>query len=137
VPSMDISTCVGSDIDPESFNYSLEDSEELGTSFMDQASHTCVTYAMSEGGSSFVDEGNDIDDMYDHLETCSHLHPERANESRTPSTRGLRALLKNMRAEILPAASNVKPPKACSPRETGLRTDRGDVLHDLLSSQLH
>merc|ERR1711862_782161 len=96
VPSMDISTCVGSDIDPESFNYSLGDSEELGTSFMDQASHTCVTYAMSEGGSSFVDEGNDIDDMYDHLETCSHLHPERANESRTPSRRGLRALLKNM-----------------------------------------
>jgi hypothetical protein len=143
VPSMDISTCVGSDIDPASFNHSCEDVEDLGTSFMDEGNDACVTYAMSEGGSSFVDQCNDIDDMYDQLENCSHLHRARAKERRTFSAPGLRratlvhALLKSMWTETSPKSSNAKHPKACSPRKTGLRKEGSDMLHDLLSSQLH
>merc|ERR1712187_487792 len=88
VPSMDLSTCVGTDIDPESFNHSLEAFEELDASFMDQGSDPCVTYVMSEGGSSFADQSNDIDDMYDQLGNCSHLNPQRTKDSRTPSAPG-------------------------------------------------
>jgi hypothetical protein len=131
VPSMDISTCVGSDVDPASFNHSCEGVEDLGTSFMDEGNEACVTYAMSEGGSSFADQCNDIDDMYDQLENYSHLPRERTKERR------LRKMLKSMWKESLPKASNAKQPKESKPRKTGLRKDGGDMLHELLSSQLH
>merc|ERR1711862_1017776 len=61
VPSTDISTCVGTDIDPESFNHSLEVVEDSGTSFMDRS--------------------NDIDDMYDQLGNRLRSNPERLHES--------------------------------------------------------
>merc|ERR1711972_915401 len=70
------STCVGSDIEPESFVASLENS---GTSFIDQGTRTCVMYAMSDAG-EVVDKCADICDMYESKWEIAHTssHPTHA-----------------------------------------------------------
>jgi hypothetical protein len=126
VPSMDISTCV-----PESFSAMTDP----GTSSVDEGNETCEIYALDEEGSSFVGGDGGIYAMYERLDTCSHVHPERAKISMTPCTPRRRTLHETMCAESLSALPVFKPKKVLGYESAVVRGDEKDLFH-LLSNQL-